>query len=231
MGTEKLSQLLRVWGRGGPTEGLEEPGGLGPGLTGAGAGLRGGKTGAPWWGRSHGLQQEACRRPHSGYALDSDQTLKPPRLGKKVQALDSLTLETANQQVLLNVVEVVVGGRYPGGLEDEGPWSTGQGWDNVSLRGHWPGCCHLGSPTTYYLCTPGKSLAPQGGGFPICNRWIITDPPFVGLLCSMKLKKENPDPEPGTEQWTCATGAAALLVAECTLLCGPFRRLLKLTQR
>ena len=37
----------------------------------------------------------------------------------------------------------------------------GQGWDNVSLQGHWPGCCHLGSPTTYYLCTPGKSLAPQ----------------------------------------------------------------------
>ena len=91
-------------GRSHSSEGLEEPGGCG-----AGAGLRGGEIGAPWWGRSHGLQQEACRRPHSGYALDSDQTLKPPRLGKKVQALDSLTLETANQQVLLNTVEVVVG--------------------------------------------------------------------------------------------------------------------------
>lgn len=83
---------------------------MGPGLTGAGAGLRGETIGAPLWDRSHGLQQEACRRPHSGYALDSDQTLKPPHLGKKVQALDSLTLETANQQVLLNTVEVVVVG-------------------------------------------------------------------------------------------------------------------------
>lgn len=112
MGTENLSQLLRFWG--GEVSQLRRAGGtwgaVGPGLTGAGAARRGEAIGAPSWDRSHGLQQEACRRPHSGYALDSDQTLKPSHLGKKVQALDSLTLETANQQLLLNTVEVVAMG-------------------------------------------------------------------------------------------------------------------------
>lgn len=110
VGTENLFQLLRS----GPGRSLRlgrpgvKTGGCGIRTDWGRAGLRGEAIEHLRGDRSHGLQQEACRRPHSGYALTRP-NFKPPHLGKKVQALDSLTLETANQQVLLNTVEVVGG--------------------------------------------------------------------------------------------------------------------------
>lgn len=61
--------------------------------------------------------------------------------------------------------------------------TRGAGMGHLLSEGTDQAAVTLGHPTTYYLCDLGKSLAPQRGSFPICNKWITTDLPFVELLC------------------------------------------------